>query len=168
LLRILAFIVVVFFLNPIRSSNNKPATVTENFKLRYMEGGQVAITLESKRMEDYTHLSFPYKEFPVGVLLTDLSDSLKQTIQADYGIVFQNTDVFFLEGNVVIRNPQRTVKAERVFFVSPLGHIYAEGRVKVISETEVISGVGFDSDDQFANLKVSKIKGILQVEGDEI
>ena len=93
---------------------NYPQGVATNFTLTYTEAPKEMTTLDSAKSkviailksplnEDYDNQRFKYKVFPKG-LQVDFFDenNQKSVIKADYGIIYSQTNVIDLRGNVVI------------------------------------------------------------------
>ena len=102
-----------------RVGEDKPALVypqgiAGDFVLTYTEtredlqsegssGSRVIAVLTSPRSEDYENLQFPYRTFPEGLLVEYFDEEgQKSTIQADYAIIYAQTNVIDLQGNVVL------------------------------------------------------------------
>ncbi|MGS2764030.1 LPS export ABC transporter periplasmic protein LptC [Sinomicrobium sp. M5D2P9] len=87
----------------IDTSERFPGGIAENFYLIYTDSALIKATLTSPLSEDYSNQEFPYQEFPKG-LKVDFFDKEKNksTVIADYGIVYQATDMSDLRGNVVL------------------------------------------------------------------
>ena len=87
--------------------SNEPTNEVENMLLKHTDSGRLKITLSGKLMLDYSNDQFPYTEFPDGlkVEVYDTKDSTavnKTTITSDHGVIYNETDLVDLTGNVVI------------------------------------------------------------------
>ena len=75
----------------------------EGINLKFTDSGRLVATLKSAKMLDYTNKSFPYREFPDGVAVEFFDEEgRKNTVDADYGIVYEQTKLIDLQGNVVV------------------------------------------------------------------
>ena len=91
-----------------------PQGVAQNFELTYTEtteelesedegNSRVIAILKSPMSEDYDNMLFKYRTFPNGLEVEYFdADNKKSTIKADYGIIYSQTDMIDLRGNVVI------------------------------------------------------------------
>ncbi|KQC34433.1 hypothetical protein AAU57_00150 [Nonlabens sp. YIK11] len=86
--------------------SNEPTNEVENLLLKHTDSGMLKITLSGKLMLDYSNDEFPYTEFPEGLQVevydTKKSPAEKTTITSDYGVIYNDTDLVDLIGNVTI------------------------------------------------------------------
>ena len=99
-------------------SENEPIGVAENINLKYTDSGKVKAILKSPKMLDYSNRDFPFNEFPEGVNLRYLMTmNNKNTVVADYAIVYNDTDLIDLQGHVVIATHNKdTLFAEQLYY----------------------------------------------------
>ena len=95
---------------------NYPQGVATNFTLTYTEAEiemssldsattRIIAVLKSPLNEDYDNQRFKYKVFPKGLQVDFYDeDNQKSIIKADYGIIYSQTNLIDLQGNVVIEN----------------------------------------------------------------
>src|SRR5690606_9333230 len=91
-----------------------PQGVAQNFTLTYTETpepmnaqdsarSRVVAILRSPWSEDYDNQTFKFRTFPKGLKVDVFDESdHKSVITADYGIVYSQTNLIDLQGNVVI------------------------------------------------------------------
>ena len=86
--------------------NKIPVGVTNNFVLKYSDSAKVKAILESPKNVDFTNQPFPYSEFPNGLKIEFFDSFSGSTIvSSDYGVVYYQTKMVSLEGNVKIVSP---------------------------------------------------------------
>ena len=80
-----------------------PQAIAEGINLKFTDSGRLVATLKSPKMLDYSNKSFPYREFPDGVDVEFFDEEDRSNhVTADYGIVYEKTNLIDLQGNVKI------------------------------------------------------------------
>jgi LPS export ABC transporter protein LptC len=149
-------------------SENEPMGVAENINLKYTDSGRVTANLLSPKMFDFSNRDFGYSEFPEGATLYLYDDkNLKTTVVADYAIIYSETDLMDLQGNVVVSTYAKdSLFAEQLFFDSKKEWIFTNLPVTYKSATYETHGKGFDTDKDFTKAKVLEISGQFAVSED--
>ena len=147
-------------------SENEPIGIAENINLKHTDSGRVTANLLSPKMLDFTNRNFPYNEFPDGIVLNLYDEqNNKSTVVSDYAIVYDQTDLLDLQGNVVITtSDNRVLKTDQLFYDQKKEWLFTNKPVIFKSETDIINGNGFDSNSKFTNAEVLEVTGIITVE----
>ena len=147
-------------------SENEPIGIAENINLKHTDSGRVTANLLSPKMLDFTNRNFPYNEFPDGIVLNLYDEqNNKSTVVSDYAIVYDQTDLLDLQGNVVITtSDNRVLKTDQLFYNQKKEWLFTNKPVIFKSETDIINGNGFDSNSKFTNAEVLEVTGIITVE----
>ena len=143
-----------------------PLTVAEHINTKYTDSGRIKSILISPLMNDYSNRDFPFIEFPESVDLTILDASNnKSNIIADYAIVYDETDLIDLRGNVVLSTHQKdTLFAEQLYYDQNREWLFTNKPVTFRRGQDVINGNGFDSDSEFKQAQVLEIDGIVTLD----
>ena len=89
-------------LDQINRFNENPVGIAYDIKMTYTDSAKVKAILTAPVNLDYTHLSFKYSEFPKGLKIIFYNDQNQEnTVIADYGILYNQTKIVDLQGNVV-------------------------------------------------------------------
>jgi len=146
-------------------SENEPIGVAENINLKYTDSGKIEAILLSPKMFDFSNRGFKFSEFPDGIHLTLFDDeNQKSTVVADYAIVYNETDLMDLQGQVVIATKDNdTLFAEQLFYDQKKEWLFTNKPVTFRTGLDLIHGNGFDSDTKFTNAEVLEINGIITV-----
>ena len=147
-------------------SDNEPIGVVYDFNSKYVDSGRVAANLFSPKMLDYTNRDFPFNEFPEGITL-DLFDeeNNKNVIISDYAIVYNETNLIDLQGNVKITtHTNDTLFAEQLYYDKKAEWLFTNKPVTFKQGQDVIDGNGFDSNLKFTNAEVFEITGLISVQ----
>lgn len=146
-------------------SANEPRAVFEVINGKRTDSGRVVANLISKKMLDYGNRKFAYSEFPEGVILHIYSENnSKTTIISDYAILYSETDVIDLQGNVVIATSEKdSLFAEQLYFDQNKEWLFTNSDVTYKSKDYITHGKGFDSNRDFSKAEVLEIKGTFAV-----
>ncbi|TQI69708.1 LPS export ABC transporter protein LptC [Gramella sp. Hel_I_59] len=144
-----------------------PQATAEGINLKFTDSGRLVATLKSPRMLDFTNKSFPYREFPDGVEVEffDEKDE-KNTVVADYGIVYEDTKLIDLQGNVVIITADSTkLEASQLFWDQDRSWVFTDKPNKIrFPDGSFTEDLGFDSNQDFSNFRSRTNTGIQIVE----
>jgi len=142
-------------------SANEPQGKAEGINAKRTDSGRVSANLISPKMLDFGNRSFGYSEFPKGITLHVYNDNNeKSTIISDYAILYTQTDLIDLQGNVIIATPTKdTLYAEQLYFDQKKKWMFTNLPVTYKSEGIITHGAGFDSDKDFTLTEVLEISG---------
>ena len=161
---------------------NYPQGVATNFTLTYTEAEKEMSTLDSSSSrviailksplnEDYDNQRFKYKEFPKG-LQVDFFDEKNQkyVIKADYGIIYSQTNLVDLQGNVVIESDDGTkLEAKQLYWDRKNKWIFTEGEFTYTNPKDgtVMDGEGMDFNREGTFLSAQKTFGLMTIKEEE-
>ena len=147
-------------------SENEPIGVAENINLKYTDSGKIKAILVSPKMLDYSNRDFQYNEFPNGVTLDVFDDENKKSvIVADYAIIYNETSLIDLQGNVQIAtNANDTLFADQLFYDQKKEWLFTNQPVKFRKGQDLIHGNGFDSNSKFTNAEVLEVTGVITLD----
>ncbi len=140
-----------------------PLTVAENINTKYTDSGRLKSHLISTKMNDYSNREFAYFEFPDDINFTVYdNDGNASNVKADYAIIYSETDLIDLQGNVVLTTHKRdTLFADQLFYDQMKEWMFTNQAVKFRTKDQLIEGIGFDSDKTFTNAEVLEPTGII-------
>lgn len=146
--------------------SSEPLTIAENIVTKYTDSAKLKSVLVSSKMLDFSNREFAFYEFPEGVDLTLYDkDNNKSNVIADYAIVYDETDLIDLRGNVVLHTHQKdTLFAEQLFYDQKRQWLFTNKPVKFRTNNEIIDGNGFDSNMNFSNAYVLEVHGKIYIE----
>jgi LPS export ABC transporter protein LptC len=108
----------------------------------------------------------PYIEMKNGlrVLFYDDSMHLQSTLLAKYGRYFeQNGNVLVRDSVVVYNLKKEQLNTEELIWNEKLQKFYTEKFVKITTPTQIIYGNGLESNQNFSDYTILKVKGIIGV-----
>ncbi|WP_452225104.1 LPS export ABC transporter periplasmic protein LptC [Lacinutrix chionoecetis] len=170
---VIALVMTLFFsctnnfqdVNKIGISENEPQGVGVNINAKRTDSGRVVANLISPKILDFENRSFGYSEFPDGVTLHIFDDkNQRTTVVADYAILYSETDVIDLQGNVIVSSVAGdSLFAEQLYFNQQKEWLFTNLPVKYKSKDYLTHGKGFDSDRDFTKAEVLEISGLFAV-----
>ncbi len=155
-----------------------PIGVGENFVLTYTEANAIINTedsgssrvisiLSSPKNEDFTNLSFPHQKFPEGLVVDFFDDkNQKSKITADYGIIYSETNLIDLRGNVVIESHDgKKLEAPQLYYDQANEWIFTQEKFKYTNPEEgtIMDGEGMDFNKNLSYLHANKTYGLMLI-----
>lgn len=152
--------------NKVGISENEPIGEAKDINFKYTDSGRVKSILISPQMLDYSNRSYPYKEFPKGINLEVFDeDNNRSNILADYAIIYQETNLTDLQGNVkLITSNKDTLFAKQLYYDNTKGWLFTNKPVTFRTGQDLIHGNGFDSNSKFTNAEVLEVTGIVTLD----
>jgi LPS export ABC transporter protein LptC len=147
-------------------SENEPIGIAKDISLKYTDSAKLKAHLISPKMLDYSNRDFAFNEFPDGINLTLLDDQGNtNTVVSDYAIVYEQTNLIDMQGNVVLTTHDGNVlNAEQLYYDQVKSWLFTNQPVKFNTKDQIINGNGFDSNMDFTQARVLEITGIVYLE----
>lgn len=155
-----------------------PRGIAEDFELTYTESkeplaaeaidsSKVIAVLSSVLSKNFDNLRFPYRTFPKG-LKVDLYDDEgnKNTIVADYGIIYSATNLIDLQGNVVVlTNDGKKLEAPQLYYDQTNEWIFTQEKFKFTNPEDgtVMDGEGMDFNKDLSFFYAQKTYGLMTI-----
>lgn len=105
----------------------------------------------------------PYWDFPEGVYLRQLDKDLKEVsmVAADSACYFPNKKIWELYGRVEIDQKDKAYfYSDRIFFDDRMKLIYSDTFIHIKTPTQILEGVGFESNMTLTKYRVIKPTGM--------
>ena len=140
-----------------------PLTIAENINSKYTDSGKLKSILESPKMLNFSNREFAFYEFPEGINLTLFDDNnQKSNVIADYAILYDQTSLIDLRGNVVLSTHNKdTLFAKQLYYDQIKEWIFTNEPVTFKMKDQIINGNGFDSNRNFSNAHVLEMTGVV-------
>ncbi len=138
-----------------------PLSIAENINTKYTDSGKLKSHLISPKMLNYSNREFAFYEFPEGINLTMFDkENNKSNVVANYAILYDETDLIDLQGNVVLTTHKKdTLFADQLFYDQKKEWLFTNLPVRFRTKNELINGNGFDSNRDFTNAQVLEVTG---------
>lgn len=142
-----------------------PLSIAENINMKYTDSGKLKSHLISPKMLNYSNREFPFYEFPEGINLTLFDDDdNKSNVVSDYAILYNETDLIDLQGNVVLTTHNNdTLYAEQLFYDQKTEWLFTNQPVRFVTKERIINGNGFDSNKDFSRAHVLETTGTIYI-----
>ena len=130
--------------------------VGKDLVIKHTDSGRLSAELISSTMKDFTHVSFPYYEFPDGVeLIIYDKKGGKSKVFADYAIQYEATKIVDMKGNVrVITADSTQLTAPQLYWNQVLHWVYTDNPYDITFNNGAKNkGEGFDANEDFTNFK---------------
>jgi LPS export ABC transporter protein LptC len=172
---VIIFLMTMFFscVNDIKevqdflADKNLPVGVAKNVNLIQTDSGKVRNKLITPLLYDFSNRKEqPYQEFPEGIKIItfdDKGDSI--SVKADYCRTYTKTSISEVKGHVKVTNHKDRIKllAEQLFWDQTTHYIYTEKAFKLITQTDTINGIGFESDENLSKVIMKNISGSVYI-----
>ena len=148
------------------ATENLPILEAINFETLVTDSGQVRYFLKAPKLLQFEDEGQNYIEFPEGMELIkyDENKNIISSITADYAKQFIADDKWEAKNNVIATNAQGdTLKTEHLIWEEKKEIIYTEEFVRIIRADQIITGIGFTSDQKLQNWKIKNPKGTIFV-----
>jgi LPS export ABC transporter protein LptC len=152
------------------SPENLPTVEASNYETMFTDSGEVRFSLKAPKLFRFEGEGKPYVEFPEGIELVkyDEHQNVISSITADYAKQFEKEEKWEAKNNVVATNAQGdTLKTEHLIWEEKEEKIYTEEFVRIIREDQIITGIGFQSDQSLQNWRIKDPKGTIYINVDE-
>jgi LPS export ABC transporter protein LptC len=148
------------------STENLPKLEEIEFETLYTDSGQIRFFLKAPKMLQYESDNGDYFEFPEGLQLFnyDKNKRVTSSITANYARQYLADKKWEAKNNVIATNAQGdTLKTELLIWEEKKDLIHTDEFVKIIRADQIITGIGFTSDQKMQNWKIKNPKGTIYV-----
>jgi LPS export ABC transporter protein LptC len=159
-----------------------PQGIARDFTLTYTESvkeltsqdssnTRVIAVLKSPVSEDFTNLRFQYRTFPEGLRVEHYdAEGRLSTIEADYAIIYAQTNLYDLQGHVVMETYDgKRLQTDQLYWDREGDWIFTEGRFTMTNPEDgtVLNGQGMDFNRDFTYFNAHKTGGEMLVKEED-
>jgi LPS export ABC transporter protein LptC len=140
-----------------------PQAIGAGINLKYTDSGRVVATLKSEKMLDYSNKNFPYREFPDGLVVEFFDEERKKnTVTANYGVIYNNTGLIDLQGDVeVVTSDSTKLTADQLYWDQANNWVFTDHPNTIRFKNGAVNeGMGFDSNQEFTNFRSRSNVGV--------
>lgn len=141
-----------------------PAIDATDYDVVITEDGIVTYHLTAPKLIKFETKERPYSEFPDGFHITKFDENKKKTseLSANYGKNFDKEHKWEAIGNVIAINIDGdTLRTEHLIMLEKEDRIYSDKYVRISRKDQIITGIGFESDQEMKNWVIKKPKGTI-------
>ena len=171
--RVSAFALILFFscddgsstLKQINQFNENPVGIAYDIHMTYTDSAEVKAILTAPLNLDYTHLSFKYSEFPEGLKIIFYNDNNEEnTVVADYGILYNQTKIVDLQGNVVLlSNDGSRLETSQMYWDSEKEWLFTEQPFTFKNINYDMAAIRLDTNREFSKFQTGNLTGTMLV-----
>ncbi|WP_010522070.1 hypothetical protein [Aquimarina agarivorans] len=124
--------------------------------VKYTDSGRLVAIMKAPVFKDFTHIDFPYREFPKGVELIVFDKKGGQSnVKADFGVQYELTNLVDLRGNVkIVTADSVLVNAPQLYWDQKLHWLYTDNDYDAVLKNGAKNkGAGFDVNEDFTNFR---------------
>ena len=168
------FAVTLFFscddgssiLKQINRFNENPVGIAYDIHMTYTDSAEVKAILTAPVNLDYTHLSFKYSEFPEGLKIIFYNNNNEEnTVVADYGILYNQTKIVDLQGNVVLLSHDGSrLETNQMYWDSEKEWLFTEQPFTFKNVNYDMAAIRLDTNREFSKFQTGKLTGTMLVE----
>ena len=134
------------------------------------DSGITRYRIYTKQWDIFDKATEPYWNFPKGIHFEKFNENL--VIDANFHCnkarYYQNRKLWEFSGKVKAINLKGEMfETEKLFWNQNEQIIYSDSLVKVTQKTKILTGIGFESNQDMTRYHIKQLKGILAVEGEE-
>lgn len=147
-------------------TKGKALGVAYEVRMVYTDSLKIKAILTAAVHEDYTNLSLPYSVFPQGVKVTFVDDLKRENIiTADRGIMYQNTNIIDLQGNVVLKASDGGIlTTTQLYWDAEYDWIFTEKAFNFVNDSYDVNATRLDTNKEFTKFQTGKLTGTVAVE----
>ena len=151
-------------------SDDAPSMEAEGFEMIYSDSTIIRFKIQAKKLQNYDKEQEPFMEFPEGIEIEKYDETMNiiSKITSDYARYFENEKKWIAKNNVVVINMQGdSLITEELIWEENKELLYSEQFVKIIRKDQIITGIGFESDQEMSNWEIKKVKGQIYLDATE-
>ena len=140
-----------------------PTMTTHNVSTLISDSGITQYKIVSPVWYVYDEVDTPYWNFPKGLYLQKFDHAFHviATVAADSARYFRLERLWKLEGNVELtKAPRDLFLSQRLFWNQRQGRIYSDTFIHIETDTHVLEGTVFDSNENLSVYRILKPQGI--------
>jgi LPS export ABC transporter protein LptC len=143
-----------------------PSGTANGYEMLFSDSSFIRFKMQTPELIRHDAAKEPYTEFPIGVKIEkyDANMNIVSSITAEYAKLFDADERWEAKNNVIAINLNGdTLKTEYLVWDTKKQKIYSDQFVKFIRKDKIITGIGFESNQDFTEYQIKDIKGILYV-----
>jgi len=153
-------------LKQINTFNENPVGIAYNINMTYTDSASIKARLEAPVHLDFSHLSFKYSEFPDGLKVIFYNEQNQEnTVYADYGILYNQTKIVDLQGNVVLLSYDGSrLETDQMYWDAEKEWLFTEKPFLFQNNDYNLAANRLDTNKEFSKFQTGKLSGTIAVE----
>lgn len=157
----------------VESLNNDTILPNQSVKdvdIKYSKKGKLAFRLQAPMLNQYGG-DEAYNEMPLGVKIEtyDSLDVVSSILTSNYAIQYSKSEIMEAKSDVIVINEKgEKLNTEHLMYLPKEDKIISDVFVKITTAEQVIMGEGLESNQDFTNYRIKKVKGVINIENDKV
>ncbi|MDA9892548.1 LPS export ABC transporter periplasmic protein LptC [Flavobacteriaceae bacterium] len=173
IIRVMVFTIALLFscednsqaLKEMNMDRQDPLATAKSIRMVYTDSLKIQAILTAPKHVDYTNLSFRYAEFPEGlkVIFFD-NDGNENEVLADYGILYDETKLIDLKGNVQLKSHDGSIlTTTQLFWDSENEWLFTEQPFTFNDQDYNFNALRLDTNRDFTKFQTGNLIGTITV-----
>lgn len=140
---------------------------TKNVATFISDSGIVQYKIVAPLWKVYEEVDTPYWSFPKGLYLQkyDPYFHVIATVAADSAVFLSQRKIWRLDGHVeMTKAPKDLFQTQQLFWDQAKRKIYSDSFIHIETQTHVLEGLGFESDDRLTSYRIIRPQGIFPID----
>ena len=146
--------------------------VGDSVTMLYTDSAQLKIVLTANRLLLFNkNVTEPFTVLPKGFFVTffDEEEKISTTLRANYGVRYDITKRMEAKYKVEVVNKKgEKLETERLVWDEANKKIYTDAPIKITTPTQVITGKGLNSNQDFTKYEIKEVTGIIKLKNNEL
>ena len=149
----------------INTDLQEPLGTASNIRMVYTDSIKIQAILTAPKHVDYTNLSFRYAEFPEGLKVIFYDDLERENeVVADYGILYNDTKLIDLKGNVRLQSHDGSIlTTSQLFWDAESEWLFTEQSFKFEDNDYNFDALRLDTNKEFTKFQTGSLIGTVTV-----
>lgn len=147
-----------------------PVAVTRDVQTLISDSGITRYRIEAPLWQIFDKADTPYQEFPEGIYLEQFDQELnvQASMEADYAYYDENAQEWRLIGNVHAMNRKGEMfDTPFLRWTQKTHRVSSDSVIHITREKSIITGYGFDSNEEMSEYIILKPTGVFPIEDEE-
>lgn len=152
-------------------NKKSPSQIGDSVTFLYTDSAQLKVVVKANRMLVFTkNVTEPFTVLTNGLFITfyDAEEKISSTLKANYGVRFDLSRRMEAKYAVEVVNREgKKLETEKLIWDEAGQRIYTDAFVKITTDKEIITGKGFESNQDFTKYRIREITGTISLSKDE-
>lgn len=150
------------------TKRNLPSFEITNIETVFSDSGIVKVRIHAPELVRYDNVETPYDEYAHGLYVEFLDDSLHivATLRCDYARYLSQSELWQAKYDVEVanNNTHEILNTELLNWSMREKRIFSDKFVRISTDDEIMTGTGFESNQDFSKWKIINPIGTIQVQ----
>jgi LPS export ABC transporter protein LptC len=147
-----------------------PSQTADTVTIIYTDSAQLKIVLKANRLIQFQkNVSEPFTILPAGVYVTfyDNEEKISSYLKANYAVRYELTKRMEAKYAVEVKNKNGDkLETEHLIWDESKRRIYTDAFVKITTATQIVTGKGLESNEDFSRYSIKNVQATIQLNDD--